>query len=188
MGSGFRNNSELGHSELPARQNLSNVARIGDYIRLTGLKPVVGLLAILGKPTWRVRSSDCLPNANNALCSLINCLLVSFWTCRRSSLYHQVGRPYSQIRPRLAHSLHLGVKISHFTFLNEQVQHPSRKFSEGLADLKELAYLHYFSGHRCCIRRCLRCFVSGWVAQSSMDCETAVDVGRNPTEQTIGRV
>ena len=187
MDSGFRNSSELGHSELPARQNLSNAARIGDCIRLTGLKPVFGLLAILGKPTWRVRSSDCLP-ANNALCSLIKCLLVSFWTCLRSSSYHQVGRPYSQRRPRLAHSLHLGVRISHFTFLNLQVQHPSRKFSEGLADLKELAYLHYFWGHRCCIRHCLRCFVSGWVAQSSMDCEIAVDVGSSPIEQTIGRV
>ncbi len=94
--------------------------------QLTSLGLSFKLIVGLGKPTWRARSRDCLPSANNALCSLINLLLTSFWSCRRLSSYHQIGRPYSQTRPRLAHSLHWGVSISHFTFLNEQVQHPSK--------------------------------------------------------------
>jgi hypothetical protein len=121
----YRPSVEPRHWELRPRDRvLSTCLRSWEHVPLTGLEPSLELLPRFGNPSWRVRLSDCLPSANIVLFSLINLLLISFCSCRRSPSYHQVGRPYSQTRPRLPHSVHLGAPISHFRFLNKQVQHP----------------------------------------------------------------
>ena len=164
-----------------------NDMRIRKYVQLTGLEPILEMIPGLEDPAWCGRSKDCLLNASIALCSLINLLLISFCSCLRSSSYHQAGRPYSQTRPRLKHSLHLGASMSHLTFLNEQVQHPSGRFSVSKFDLGDkLAYLYCFWEHQCYIQHSALCFVSGKAELFSMGCEKVDDLLDKPPEPTVG--
>lgn len=131
-----------------------------ETIQHTGLDALLVLLTDFGNVERCGSSIDCLRFVIFALCSLINLLLISFCSSRRSSSYHHVGRPYSQTRPSLAHSVQSGSAMSQLDFLNKQVQHPKLK-SATMHVAEVLACLDCFWENRYCIQHHPLCSASG---------------------------